>query len=296
MTGSMFALLSALCFALTTVFTRRAVLKVSDASLGTLISVPMAVPFFVLILVFSGQLQSVLSFPWQSYVWLSAAGILHFVVGRSLFYKCVQLVGGNIAGILRRVNILVAVVIGISCLHEPLTWRLAIGVLLITIGITLTGLNPRLLQLSGGRFSKIPAKAFVFGFGCGVAWGVSPIFVSLGVKGSGAPVAGALISFLAATAVLSISLLNHRRRTSMADITGKAAGLFFIVGFIGFLANLARYVALSLAPASIVAPLVTTAPVLLLVFSFVFNRKLEIFSKPIIIGTITVVIGSILLV
>ncbi|MFC1815962.1 EamA family transporter [Thermodesulfobacteriota bacterium] len=101
------------------------------------VTIPMGVPFFFLILAFTGQLQSILGFSWQSYVWLSLAGIIHLVLGRSFAYKCVQLVGANIAGILRRVEIFITVIIGISLLHEPLSWQLAIGVVLIIIGIVI---------------------------------------------------------------------------------------------------------------------------------------------------------------
>jgi len=296
MIGSLFALLTAIIFALHDIFIRRAVIKVSAAGLGIMISVPMAVPLLFLIIAFTGQMRSILSFSWQGYVWLSLAGIFHFVVGRSLSYECIQLVGANITGILRRVNILVTVVIGISLLHEPLSWQLAIGVFLIITGITLAGLSPQTFRNSSGRFKKIPIKAFVLGFGCGVAWGVSPIFIKLGLKGSGSPIVGTFISFLAATIFLSISLINPIRRTSIVHITGKAAGLFFIAGLLSCTANLVRYVALSLAPASVVTPLVSSSAVFLLIFSFLFNRKLEIFSIPVIIGTVTVVIGTILLV
>lgn len=296
MIGSLFALLTAIAYALNGIVLRRAVLKVSDASLGTLISVPMAVPLFFLLLAFTGQVQSILNFSWQSYVWFSLAGIFHFVIGRSLSYKCVQLVGSNIAGILRRVNLLVTVVIGISVLSEPLSWRLAMGVLLIITGITLAGLNTQMFRDPNGQFKKIPVKAFVFGFGCGVAWGISPIFIKLGLKGSGSPVAGAFISFVAATVVLSVSLLKHNRRSSFACIADTAAGFFFIAGLLSFASNLFRYMALSLAPASVVAPIMSTNPVFLLILSFLFNRKLEIFSMPVIIGTVTIVIGTILIV
>ncbi len=46
------------------------------------------------------------------YIWFSAAGIFHFVIGRSLAYHSVKLVGVNIAGILRPVDIFVSIVIG----------------------------------------------------------------------------------------------------------------------------------------------------------------------------------------
>ena len=112
MLGPIFALMAAASYASNTILVRRAVLKIPDANLGILISVPMAVPLFFLILVFSGRTGSILEFSFEAVVWLSLAGILHFVVGRSLYYECVQLVGANIAGILRRTNILVAVGVG----------------------------------------------------------------------------------------------------------------------------------------------------------------------------------------
>ncbi len=271
-------------------------LKVPDANLGILISVPMAVPLFFLMLVFSGQTGRILSFSWQAYIWLSLAGIFHFVVGRALYYECVQLVGANIAGILRRTNILLAVVIGITVLKEPLSRQLVMGVLLIITGISLAGFSPQTFQQVNGGFSKIPVRAFALGIGCGLAWGISPIFVKLGLQASGSPIAGGFISFSAATVILFVSLLNRRRRTALTHITGQAAGLFFTAGLLSFAANLARYVALSLAPASVVTPLVSIEPVIVLALSFIFNRRLEIFSRQVVVGTLTVLIGTILLV
>ena len=153
-----------------------------------------------------------------------------------------------------------------------------------------------MLRDAGGRFIRIPAKAIVLGFGCGLAWGVSPIFIKLGLSGSQSPVAGAFVSFSAATAFLSLSLVNRKRRTAFTHITPAAAALFFIAGLLSCSANLTRFVALGLAPASVVAPLVSITPVFQLIFSFLFNRQLEIFSRSVIMGTVTVVIGTILLI
>ena len=271
-------------------------MKISDAGLGIFISVPIAVPLLFLILLFTGQIQSIFHFSWQGVIWLSSAGILHFIVGRSLMYKCVQLVGANIAGILRRIDILVSVFIGIILLHEQLSWDLAIGIIFIIFGVTMTGLNSQMFRDPYGQFSRIPGKAFVLGFGCGLAWGVSPILIKLGIKETGSPVAGAFISFLAATIVLSFLFAKKRKRISEKFSTGAAASLFFIAGLFAFFANLARYTALSMAPASVVVPLVSITPVFLLFFSFIFNRNIEIINRSVIIGTIAIVIGTILVV
>ncbi len=296
MIGSILALLSATSFSLNKIFIRRAVLKVTNASLGVMISVPMAVPLFFLILFFTGKVDTIVSFTWKGYFWLVLAGIVHFIIGRSLNYKCVQLVGANIGNILSRSDIPVSVVIGITWLNEPLSWQLVCGVLLILLGITLAGMNTQRIQHSYGQFSKLPVMGYIYGLGGGVAWGVAPIFVKMGLQGSGSSTAGAFISFLAATLALSLSLFNRQRRTALMHMTGKAAGLFFIAGLFSCMANLLRYIALGLAPASVVTPLVSTQPVFGLFFAFLFIRKLEIFSRPVIIATITVVAGTILII
>ncbi|MDF1590126.1 MAG: EamA family transporter [Desulfobacterales bacterium] len=296
MLGSLFALLSAMSFALNAIFLRRAVIIVVDISVGILISVSMAVPLLFLVIAFTGQIHTLLNFTWQGYVWLSLAGIVHFVFGRTLNYKCIQLVGANIANILSRSDILISVVIGVTVLREPLGWGLGIGVFLILTGITLTGLNSQRTQKSSESLYRIPARAFVLGLGAGVSWGVAPIFVKLGLDGIGSPVAGAFVSFVAATAILSLSLLKQKTRISISATSGRAAGFFFAAGFLSFVANFVRYIALDLAPASVVTPLASTVPVFVLIFSFAFNRKLEIFNPRVVIGAISVVIGTLFLV
>ena len=296
MSGEVFAIISALTFSFVCVITRRAVMRVVDATAGVLITVPIGVPFFLLVLIASGQIHSIVSFSWQGYVWLSAAGILHFIVGRSLNYSCTQLVGANVTNILIRVRPLVAVTLGVSLLSEPLTWKLAIGVLLIVCGVALTGLNPETFRSGRALFSGIPRRAFILGMSAGVAWGISPILVKLGFGSSGSAIGGAFISYSAATVALSISFWNRNKRLALASMKSDTIRLFCLIGVLSAIAQLMRYMALSLAPASVVSPLLTMTPVFVVVLSFLVNRKLESFSTPVIVGTVVVVVGSILLV
>jgi drug/metabolite transporter (DMT)-like permease len=181
-------------------------------------------------------------------------------------------------------------------LDEPFTWQMATGVLLITMGLMMTGLSSQMFLTADGRFSKIPTTAIILGLFCGLTIAVSFIFVRMGLKDSSAPMAGTLISYLSATVVLLFYLLNPNKRRQLFQLSGKAAGLFFISGMMSLVGNLARFGALSLSPASIVAPLVLTYPVFLLVFSFLMNRKIEIFNRTVVLGTITVVAGSFFLI
>lgn len=296
MTGPLLALLSAVFFALHAVFVRRAVLEVEDSSVGILISVPLSLPVLIPVVSISGQFEQIFQFTRQNYLWLSAAGIFFFVVGRALIYRCSQLLGANISSILIRTSVLVPVIIGIIFLKEPLNLQIAIGITLIIIGIMLTGVSPQMFRGPDGRLTRIPAGAIVLGLCCGFSIGISFIFVRMGLKGSNAPIAGVMVSYVAATLLLGFFLFNRSKRRLLFQLSAKAAGLFFLNGMLSLGGNITRFAALSLAPASIVAPLVWTFPVFLLLFSYLLNRQIEIFNRIVILGTITVVIGSLLLI
>jgi drug/metabolite transporter (DMT)-like permease len=269
---------------------------VLDASIGVLITVPLSAVFIMIILLATGQVGSITSFSWQQYGWLSAAGILQYIVGRTLSYNLTQLVGANIGNILRRLNVPVIVALGILVLGEPLSWELVVGVLLILSGVTLAGLNPQMFRNGQGLFSSAPRKAYLLALGIGLSWGTTPILIKLGLSGSNSPVAGAFIAHVAATIALLPFLLNRNKRTALTGMKGRALGYFCLGGVFGATANLMMYFALSLGPASMVSPIIETYPILALLLAFVFNRNLEIFSRYVIIGTIVTLAGSLLLV
>jgi uncharacterized membrane protein len=145
-------------------------------------------------------------------------------------------------------------------------------------------------------FSVMPRRAYVLSIGIGLSWGISPIFVKLGLQGSGSPLAGAFISYLAATIILGATLLGRNKRAGLVGTkTGGALKFFCFSGLFSATAHLMRYIALSLSPASVVAPIASTSPIFIILLSFVFNRNLEMFSLTVIMGIIAVVAGSILL-
>ncbi len=181
------SLIGAFSYALGGTFGRRAVMHVSDAALGIMITVPPGVPFFMLVLIFTGEIGSIFSFSWQSYLWLSAAGFFIFILGRSLNLKSLQLIGANATVILTRINPLVSVILGISLLGETVTWELVVGALLIVFGVTLVGINPQMFRSGNNLFSGIPSRAFLYGIGTGLARGVAPIMIKMGLSGSESP-------------------------------------------------------------------------------------------------------------
>ena len=81
MLGAIFSLLSATCFALNNATTRRGVLT-GTVLQAMIITVPMGVPLFFILLLMFGQVSALARMPLMAVVWLSIAGVLHFVWGR----------------------------------------------------------------------------------------------------------------------------------------------------------------------------------------------------------------------
>ncbi|MDP2647574.1 MAG: EamA family transporter [Desulfobacterales bacterium] len=296
MSAGLLALLGAISFSFNGIVARRAVIKMMDASFSVLITIAAGMVFFVLILIGTGRLSNFASFSWQSYLWFSAAGIIHYILGRWFYLRCVQLVGANIAGIMSRTSPLVAVSMGVFMLGEALTWKLAMGILLIVLGVVLGALSPETFRGGKGLLSGMPRRAFFYGMGTGVTWGASPILVKFGLAGVNAPIAGALVSNLAAFLVLGVFILSRNSRVTFEGIKAGSLGLFSLIGLFSALAHLFRFIALSSGPASVVSPIFSTSPVFLLLLSFLFNRQLEVFNRAVVIGIFAVVAGTILMV
>jgi len=72
--------------------------------------------------------------------------------------------------------------------------------------------------------------------------------------------------------------------------------MFSLVGLSSALAHLLRYIALDIGLASVVTPLFSIAPIFHIFLAYLLNRKLEVFSKAVILGTFAVVVGTILIV
>jgi DME family drug/metabolite transporter len=296
MSGEVLAILAALFYAIHHVILRRVVMKLTNATLGIYISVPLSIPLYLLIMLTMGQVGTITSFGWQNYLWLSANGILSYIIGRGLFYFGVQRVGANITSALTRIAPVIVLILGVTILNELLSLRLVAGVLLVVFGVIIIGLHPDIYRGNIKLASGISVKGILFGLCTGISWGIGAIFIKLGLEGSNYPIVGAFISFSAATIGLSISLFRSELRNALFNMGAKTALLFCLPSLFLCGSNLLRFIALSMSPASVVIPLISTLPVMTIVLSFIVNRKLDVFNVNIILGAILVVVGSILIV
>lgn len=289
--GLIFALLSAILFAASSVFLRKGVSGAGESNSAFLIAIFMGITIFSLMMFFTAEWDKVWSLSGQGWVLLGAAGIIHFVIGRYLAYISVRLIGANKAITITRSNMLYAFILGIILLGETLTIPLALGVVFLASGVTLVSIERQ------GPEVKVQSetKGVLYALIAGLCWGISAIPIKLGVAEIGSSLAGAFVSFIPPSLIMAGLLLRDRQREELMKLPRSSLIYLVIAGALTSISQLGRYIALSYSPISLVQPLMSTNVIFLLFFSFLLNRHIEVFTIKVITGIVVTVVGSVLL-
>jgi uncharacterized membrane protein len=127
------------------------------------------------------------------------------------------------------------------------------------------------------------------------AFGASAILRKAGLDFIGVPVLAAAVT--AGTAALfSFVLLQFRGGKAALKLTHRSAAWLFTAALFNTAATLSVFYALSHGKVVIVEPLVSSNPVLTLLFTAIFLRDLEALNLRVIVGALLTVTGTILVV
>lgn len=140
------------------------------------------------------------------------------------------------------------------------------------------------------------AEGYFFGLAAAAIYGNTPIMVRAALEDSELGIMGGLASYMAASAVLVVTLLVPGKLVKVVAERKTAGPWFYANTVASFFAQMFRYVALAIAPVTVVAPLARTLALFTLAFSFLINRRLEYFGARVIIGILLSVVGSVVLV
>jgi drug/metabolite transporter (DMT)-like permease len=299
--GAFLALLAALNFALNNAVTRRGVLT-GTVLQAMAITVPMGVPLFFVLMLGFGQTAAIFGLSAMSVLWLSIAGILHFIWGRYCNYRASKAIGTNLQGPASQSDILFTLGLAVWVLGEKLSPMRMLGIVLVIGGplITMLGdLRAAKKQQAGGArgFQPVYLEGYLFAVLSGTGYGISPIFVRLGLKdsGIGAGLAGGLVSYIAATVVIALLALIPGQAKAMRVQDRRTRTWFYISGLTVMLSQMFRYLALSVAPVSVVQPIQRLSLVFRFFFSWLLNREHEVFDGRIWVSTIISLLGAVLL-
>lgn len=297
MLGALLALASAATFAINNTTARRGVLTGSVLQ-ALVISMPMGIPMFWLAAWLGGAAGDVFGFTALEAFYLSAAGVVHFVAGRYCNYRAVKAIGSNLVGPLQETNMLLALGLAVVFLGEKLTALKFVGVGLVMLGPALIATGGKSARPGpGSKFQPIYGEGYFFGVLSVFCYGVSPVLVRLAVEGKslGASQAGGVIAYMAATAVTAALLLYSGAWRHSLSVSREAAKWFTWAGFAVGAAHMFRFMALAVAPVSVVSPTQRLSIILRVMFGWIINREHEIFSPRMYWATAISLLGALLL-
>lgn len=137
MIGGLLALASAVTFAYANASVRRGVLT-GTVLQAVAISLPVALPFFVLAMLMTGGFHPLASFSWRSLGLLALAGVIHFAWARHCNYRATKAMGANLVAPIQQYSLVITLVLAVVWLGEALTLLRIIGIVLVIVGPALT--------------------------------------------------------------------------------------------------------------------------------------------------------------
>ncbi len=298
MLGAFFAIISAATFGFNIATVRRGVLSGSVFQ-AIAITVPMGVPLFLVAALMAGQLGAVGQFGWPGTGYMALAGILHFVWGRYWNYRAVKEMGANLSGPVQQLSLLVALTFAVILLDEKLTVLRVIGIALVVLGPAI--MTRRAPPLRGGSrehingFRPNMVAGYTAALMATLGYGLSPILVRAGLADTGLSLAGGLISYVAATMAVALLLLLPGRAAHILSVDRGAAKWFTISGILVFFAQMFRYLALAIAPVTVVTPIQRLSLVFRVGLSTVLNPEHEVFDARVVIGVVVSLLGMLAL-
>jgi uncharacterized membrane protein len=277
-----FSFQAALFFSMAHILIRRGLVE-SNAMTGSLISLTMSAAVLWLILILSAPLAAL----WTPEILIFvAAGFFAPGIGRTLSYVGIERIGVARSVPIVNSSPIFASIFAVIFLGEIWVVQNIVGTLLVISGVVTLSMG----KPPAGKWRK---RDMVFPIVGAVAFGASAILRKAGLGFVNVPIVAAAVT-AGAAALFSVCLLQIQGGKRAIKLTRKSAAWLFTAALFNTAAMLSVFYALSHGRVVIVEPLVSSNPVLTLLFTSVFLRDLEALNLRLLIGALLTVAGTIL--
>ncbi len=310
MLGAFVALLSAALFGLNNAFARRGVITGSVMQ-GLMITVPIGVPLMFVVALIFGQLGGLFVLPYEAWFGFAFAGVIVMVWGRYCNYRSTQAVGANLTGPFLQGEMIVSLVLALIFLNEYITPLRLIGIVLIffTPMLLLFDNKTKKSQSTVGaadasaadKWQPHIAEGIIFATLAATAYGSSNVIVRVGLNAAEAQsvtnvsIVATMISYVAATITLVLVVIATGQFKHLISTEAGAIKSFVVAGILVGFSHMFRYVAIAIAPVTVVAPLVRLGTIFRVIFSTLLNPAHEVFNARVVIVTVLSLIGAVCL-
>lgn len=312
--GSLFALISALGFSAANIMVRKGT-TVSSKNNGAFLSMVITALLSGLIFVGIGLSKGWPLVSWKAIVWFCLAGILTTFLGRNLLYTSIQLLGSVRASALKRLNPFFAVLFGVGLLHEPITFALILGLLLILSGLVLlifennkknnikhnnevsasSELKTEPIR-KPATFLKIISVSYIYGIASSICYAMGYVVRKVGLSETNEPFFGTLLGAGVGILVyLVFALFKEKYRISVQMSFKKFQFWLILAGTSTSLGQIFYFLALSKSEISKVALITSVEVVFTIILSAIFLKKTEDLNRNVILACILSMVGAMVL-
>jgi drug/metabolite transporter (DMT)-like permease len=306
--GAVLAALSAASFGLNNTLARRGVLTGSVAQ-AQAIGVPIGVPMFFMFALVGGGLGTLTTFSREALLIMTGTGVVHYICGRYCNYRSVKAMGANLSGPVVQMSLIVSLSLAVTVLQEGLTPLRVVGIVLVILGPLLmhgsdyapagridagAAAGGRSMPAGPPPFQPHYAEGYIFGLLAAVCYGVTPILIRTVVERGGfaESMAAGLISYTSATVVVALMMLWPGQLRHVLSIDRVSAKWFLASGVMVTISQMFFYLALVLAPVSVVMPILQLHLVFRYVLAQVVNPHHEVFGGMMIAATAMSIAGA----
>ena len=287
-TGIVYALVAGLFWGTSPVLVKRGLVN-SDVSAATLLQQGTILLTLILFTFFEGNI-----FPGNvatiGLLAFMATGVVGAYLGRTLFVMSVAQIGASRAQSLNNTSPLITVLLAWALLGESLSLTIVAGVVLIISGVFFITNTERQMQGEAGPRALTVASVLAT-----VCYGIVPVMKKFGTDHGGPPVLGALIMhatglvlLLSLGSLLKIELKWHR-------VPAGSLFCFIAAGVMQAVGSVLTLKALVYAPASVVAPIWNSQPIVSFFLAKATLKGIEVVTFRDGIAAALVVVGVLVL-
>ena len=299
MLGVLLTLVSATTFGINNVMVRRGVIT-GTATQALVMSMPIGLASFALMALLFGQWAELAHFSSFNLLMLACAGISHFICGRYCAYRALAAMGANLAMPVTQWSLMVSLVLAIVFLDEKLDLLKLIGIGLMILGPTVVMARQRRQRRSAApstasTFQPRLVEGYTFGILACFGWGSSPAFVRAGLEGAGQALAGGMVSYAAATAVIGLLMFVPTARHNVMRMTRAEVRWFAGTSVMTSVSQILMYLAMAIAPVIVVQPLMRFQLIAGAIAGWFMTREHETFDPGVIGALVISMLGAMFL-
>jgi DME family drug/metabolite transporter len=271
--GEIYALACAFLWALSSALLKSQTHKIHVVFLGALRTVP-ALLIYWCILLFSGRVAELLNLPVRAWVYLAGSTLTGLVVGDSIYFQSMKLIGLSRALPLSTTYPFFTMLLSLLFLDERFGWTVVAGAALIAAGgylLTLRRGRERLAESQATR--RVNLVGVALALGAAICWAMSTVMLRMGLEGVDATIAN-VVRLSVLMLALSTIVLKLGKIERVKEYGLRSLGIVFLAGIVGTgLGTFAFLTAVQSAGAARTSILTATTPLFGVPFSLLLKER-----------------------